>query len=63
MATKPTKKVAEAFKVIKKRSGRWSVKGSNGKFINGPEKVVILTSKGLIKAMKKKDVPAAPAAE
>lgn len=59
MATKTAKKPKESFKLIKKRSGRWSVKGNNGKFINGPEKVAILQSKGLVKALKKKEAPAA----
>jgi hypothetical protein len=58
MATKQ-KKVKEAFKVIKKKSGRWAVKGANGKYINGAEKVTILASKGLIKVLKKKEAPAA----
>jgi hypothetical protein len=49
----------EAFKVIKKRNGRWSIKGSNGKFINGAEKVALLADKGLIKVLKKKAAPAA----
>lgn len=62
MATKAAKKTKEAFKLVKKRSGRWSVKGANGKFINGEEKVKILASKGLVKVLKKKE-GAAPAAE
>ena len=44
MATKAAKKVKESFKVVKKRNGRWSVKGNNGKFINGEEKVKILAA-------------------
>lgn len=59
MATKPAKKVKEAFSLVKKRNGRWSVKGTNGKFINGAEKVTILVSKGLVKVLKKKEAPAA----
>lgn len=59
MATKTPKKTKEAFKLIKKRSGRWSVKGANGKFINGAEKVNILAAKGLVKVLKKKAAPAA----
>lgn len=62
MATKSAKKVKEAFKLIKKRNGRWSVKGANGKFINGEEKVKVLVSKGLVKVLKKKE-GTAPAAE
>lgn len=61
MATKKPKAPKEAFKLIKKRSGRWSVKGRNGKFINGPEKVTILASKGLVKILKKKEAPSAAA--
>lgn len=59
MAGKTPKKTREAFKVIKKRSGRWSVKGNNGKFINGEEKVKILVAKGLVKETKKKAEAAA----
>ncbi len=59
MATKTTKKTAEAFKLVQKRSGRWSVKGANGKFINGADKVKILADKGLVKVLKKKEAPAA----
>lgn len=59
MANKPAKKVTEAFKLVQKRSGRWSVKGANGKFINGAEKVKILADKGLVKVLKKKEAPAA----
>jgi hypothetical protein len=55
MAKAPAKKAPkEAFKLVQRRNGRWSVKGSNGKFINGAEKVAILSSKGLIKVMTKK---------
>jgi hypothetical protein len=65
MATKTAKakKPAEAFKLIQKRSGRWSVKGADGKFINGAEKVTILQTKGKIKTLKSKKVADAPAAE
>jgi hypothetical protein len=62
MATKTAKKTKESIRLIKKRSGRWSVKGANGKFINGEEKVKVLAAKGLIKVLKKKE-GAAPAAE
>jgi hypothetical protein len=63
MATKPAKKTKETIKLVKKRNGRWSVKGANGKFINGEEKVKVLAAKGLVKVMKKKEGAAAPAAE
>ena len=59
MAPKTPKKPKEAYSLIKKRSGRWSIKGSNGKFINGPAKVTILVDKGLVKVLKKKAAPAA----
>ena len=59
MAPKTPKKTKEAFTIIKKRSGRWSVKGSNGKFINGADKVKILADKGLVKILTKKAAPAA----
>ena len=59
MAPKTPKKTKEAFTIIKKRSGRRSVKGSNGKFINGADKVKILADKGLVKILTKKAAPAA----
>ena len=62
MATKTAKKTKDSVKVFKKRNGRWSVKGANGKFINGDEKVKVLAAKGLIKLTKKKE-EAAPAAQ
>lgn len=66
MATKSPAKSKENFKLVKKRNGRWSVKGTNGKYVNGDEKVKILAAKGVIKVMKKKEgapAAAAPAAE
>jgi hypothetical protein len=66
MAKKSAPKVKEAFKLVQKRNGRWAVKGTNGKYINGEEKVKILATKGVIKVLKKKaGAPAAdaPAAE
>ena len=64
MATKTAKKTKETVKLVKKRNGRWSVKGANGKYINGEEKVKVLAAKGLVKVMKKKEGAApAPAAE
>jgi|694.fasta_scaffold16580_6 hypothetical protein len=61
MAKKSAPKVKEAFKLVQKRNGRWAVKGTNGKYINGEEKVKILATKGVIKVLKKK--AGAPAAE
>lgn len=63
-----TVKQTKEFKIFKKRNGRYGVKSSNGKWINGEEKVKILSTEGLIKlsAPKKKEEPAAeeaPAAE
>jgi membrane-bound ClpP family serine protease len=66
MAAKTPAKTKENFRLVKKRSGRWSVKANNGKYINGDEKVKILAAKGVIKVMKKKEgapAEAAPAAE
>ena len=59
MATKKAAKTKEAVKLIKKRNGRWSVKGANGKFVNGEEKVKVLQAKGLVKVLKKKEAAAA----
>ena len=53
MATK-TKAEKKAYKVEKKRNGRYAVKGPQGKNINGEEKVKILVKEGLVKVMKKK---------
>jgi hypothetical protein len=61
MAKKSAPKAKEAFKLVQKRNGRWAVKGTNGKYINGEEKVKILATKGVIKVLKKK--AGAPAAE
>lgn len=64
MATKKTapKKEKKPYKILKKKSGRYSVKGDNGKFVNGADKVAILAKEGLIKTMKaKKPVEAVPA--
>lgn len=55
------KKPADSYKIVKKRSGRYSVLGPKGKYINAADKVKVLTEKGLIKSMKPK--AAAPAAE
>ena len=53
------------FKIYKKRSGRFAVKATSGKWINGAEKVKVLVDAGLIQAaIPKKEEPAAePAAE
>ena len=53
MATKK-KSEKKAYKVEKKRSGRYEVRDANGKNVNGEEKVKILVNEGLVKVMKKK---------
>ncbi len=54
-------KTTKEFKIFKKRNGRYGVKSAQGKWLNGEEKVKILSSEGLIKlsAPKKKEEPAA----
>ena len=42
--------------IYKKKSGRFGVKGSNKKWINGDEKVKILLAAGLVKAPAPKKV-------
>ena len=58
-------KQTDEYTVIKKRSGRFGVKNTAGKWINGEEKVKILIAEGLIKAALPAEVPAeeAPAEE
>ena len=67
-----TVKQTKEFKIVKKRSGRYGVKSTAGKWINGEEKVKILSAEGLVKVSipKKKEEPPveeaaaeAPAAE
>lgn len=62
MAKKPAaaKKdgVKKAYRVVKKRSGRYMVIKMKGKYINGEEKVKILVAEGLIKVLKAKAKPA-----
>jgi len=55
-----TVKSTKEYKVLKKRSGRFAVKNDKGKWINGEEKVKILTTEGLIKVSipKKVEEPA-----
>ncbi len=56
-----TVKSTKDFKILKKRNGRYGVKNDKGKWINGEEKVKILSSEGLIKVSvpKKVEEPAA----
>ena len=57
-------KTSADYKVLKKRSGRFGVKGKDGKWINGADKAQILVKEGLIKlsAPKKVEEPAAETA-
>ena len=43
-------KKTENYIIIKKRSGRYGVKNTAGKWINGDEKIKILSDAGLVKA-------------
>ena len=52
MAKAKAKKKNPEYKLIEKRSKRWSVLGKDGKFINGEEKVKILLKEGKIKVVK-----------
>jgi hypothetical protein len=60
-----TVKATENYTIFKKRSGRYGVKGSNRKWINGEEKAKILSEEGLIKLSVAAEKPAeeAPAEE
>lgn len=54
-------KAKKEYKIVKKRSGRYAVvKG--GKYVNGEDKVQILSKEGLIKLTPKKAPEAAEAA-
>lgn len=55
-----TVKSSKDFKIFKKRNGRFAVKNDKGKWINGEEKVKLLSAEGLIKVSlpKKKEEPA-----
>jgi hypothetical protein len=60
-------KTTKEHTILKKRSGKFGVKASNRKWINGDAKIKILLAEGLIKAPAPKAVPvaeeAAPAAK
>ncbi len=43
-------KKAKNFTIYKKRSGRYGVRNTQGKWINGEEKAKILSDEGLLKA-------------
>lgn len=53
-------KQTKEYSIIKKRSGRFGVKNTAGKWINGEDKVKVLLAEGLIKVAvaKKVDEPA-----
>lgn len=46
------KKDKKPYQLIKKRSGRYAVLSKDGKYINGEEKVKILSKEGVIKLSK-----------
>jgi len=50
------------YTIYKKRSGRFGVKNSKGKWINGEDKVKVLLGEKLIKACLPKEKPAEEAA-
>lgn len=54
-----TVKATKEFKIFKKRNGRYAVKNQKGQWMNGDDKVKVLTTEGLIKvsAPKKKEEP------
>ena len=55
-ASKKSKEKAP-HEIIKKRSGRYAVMSSNGKYINGDAKTAILIKEGLIKKLTPKAKP------
>lgn len=63
MAKAKAKKKNPDYKLIAKRSNRWSVLGKDGKYINGEEKVKILLAAGKIKVAKSKKKAAEPVEE
>ena len=57
MAKKPGKKEKAAkkdYRIVKKRSGRYTVYKKGRKTVNGEAKVAILVAEGLIKVLKPK---------
>jgi hypothetical protein len=52
-------KQTEEYQIIKKRSGRYGVRGADRRWIGGDEKVKILIAEGLIKAPEPKAEPEA----
>ena len=58
-----TVKATKDFKIFKKRNGRFGVKNAKGQWVNGEEKVKILSTEGLIKVSIPKKVEEPPAEE
>lgn len=58
-----TVKETKDFKIFKKRNGRYGVKSAQGKWMNGEEKVKILSAEGLIKVSIPKPKEEPPAEE
>ncbi len=56
------KKTAE-YTILKKRSGRYAVRGADKKWVTGEDKVKILLAEKLIKAPEPKPVQDEPPAE
>jgi hypothetical protein len=56
-------KETEEYQIIKKRSGRYGVRGANRKWISGDEKVKILIAEGILKAPEPKPEPEPEAAD
>jgi hypothetical protein len=54
-----TVKKTDKYTIFKKRNGRYSVQGTNKKWINGDEKAKILADEGLIKLSVAAPAPAA----
>jgi len=50
-------KTTEEYQIIKKRSGRYGVRRTNRKWVNGEEKTKILIAEGLMKAPTPKPEP------
>ena len=50
-------KTTEEYQIIKKRSGRYGVRRTNRKWVNGEEKTKILIAEGLMQAPTPKSEP------
>ncbi len=49
--------------IFKKRSGRYAVKGANGSFLHGADKIKVLSQEGLLKPPAQKKAAEAGKAE